>query len=213
MPTATSPDDDSVASQLLAAAVEAATLHGIARLSMRDVATLAGLSRQTLYRHFASKEILIAAVIRSETSALIERVLEASQAHDDPRSALEAALNAAITATREHRLLDRLLRTEPESLLALLTTDGGPVMGMVRAVTEHIIAERVLVDLDPHDPPTIATTRRLADIITRLLISYAVSPSDDPPAVIAGSLAALLVDAVSIPAADSLGAPTHGSHP
>lgn len=197
MPPSSPPDDRSVPAQLLTAAVEAATLHGIARLSMRDVAGIAGLSRQTIYRHFSSKEMLVAAVIRNETALLIDRVVSASRTHDDPRDALEAALLAAMTAAREHPLLDRLLRTEPESLLALLTTDGGPVMGMVRAVTEHIIAERVLVDLDTDAPATRAAQRRLADIITRLLVSYAVSAPDDPPEIVAASLADLLIHATA----------------
>jgi len=175
----------SVREQILAAAIEAATVHGITKLSMGDVARQAKLSRQTLYRHFPSKDALIAAVVAAETDALIAEVVEAGAEHDDPRDALEAALVAALTATRDHPLLDRLIRTEPEALLPLLLTDGGPVMARVRGVVDAILEDRGLA-------PDPAVRRRLADIVTRLLVSYAVSAPDDPPGVVAEAIATFL---------------------
>jgi len=172
--------------QLLDAALETATVHGIAKLSMGDVARRAGLSRQTLYRHFASKEALVAAVVAAETGLLIDQVTAASLAEQDPRDALEAAFAAALRVTRDHPLLDRLLTTEPESLLPLLTSDGGPVMTTVRAVVEQVLAA--------HQPELDALAlRRLADIVTRLLVSYAVSAPDDPPEVVAHHVATFLI--------------------
>lgn len=175
----------SIREQILTAAVEAATVHGITKLSMGDVARQAKLSRQTLYRHFPNKDALIAEVVLAETDALIATVVAAGQDHQDPRDALAAGLLAALRAAREHPLLDRLIRTEPEALLPLLITDGGPVMAQVRAVVEAIIDERV-VSLDP------VRRRRLADIVSRLLVSYAVSAPDDPPEVVAEAIATFL---------------------
>jgi AcrR family transcriptional regulator len=175
----------SVRDQILTAAVDAATVHGITKLSMGDVARAAKLSRQTLYRHFPSKDALIAEVVVNETSALIAKVIAAGMDHDDPRDALEAGLLAALRATRDHPLLDRLVHTEPEALLPLLITDGGPVMTQVRSVVESIMAERM-------SGLTGLPLRRLADIVTRLLISYAVSAPDDPPEEVAAFVATFL---------------------
>ena len=176
--------EPTVREQLLSAAIEAATIHGIAKLSVGDVAKRAGLSRQTLYRHFPSKEALIAEAVLAETVGLIETVTAADE-HDDPRAALEAGFLAALVATREHPLLDRLVRTEPEALLPLLITDGGPVMTQVRGVVEAIIAQRL-----PHLEAL--PLRRVADIVTRLLVSYAVSAPDDPPELVAAAIASFL---------------------
>ena len=178
-------EEPSIRQQILSAAVEAATVHGITKLSMGDVARQAKLSRQTLYRHFPNKDALIAEVVLAETDALIETVVAAGQEHQDPRDALAAGLLAALRAAREHPLLDRLIRTEPEALLPLLTTDGGPVMARVRSVVETILAER-LGGLDP------LPLRRFADIVSRLLISYAVSAPDDPPEEVAAFVATFL---------------------
>ena len=181
----TDDSERSTREQLLDAAVETAIVHGITKLSVGDVAKRAGLSRQTLYRHFASKDALIAAVVTHETTALIAQVVGAASSIEDPRDSLEAAFLAALRATRDHPLLDRLIRTEPEALLPLLTTDGGPVITQVRTVVELLVSVR-RPDLDA------VALRRISDVVTRLLISYAVSAPDDPPEVVASYVATFL---------------------
>lgn len=180
--------DTPIPKRLLDAALEAATIHGISKLSMGDVARRADLSRQTLYRHYPSKDALVAAVVTAETTQLIEQVVAAALEHTDPQDSLEAGLLAALTVLRDHPLLDRLVRTEPEALLPLLTTDTSPVMVQVRSVVEAILTEGS-PDLT-HDAVAL---RRFADVVTRLLISYAVSAPDDPPEVVAHFLSTFLV--------------------
>ena len=60
--------------RILDAAFEAISVFGIARLSLEDVARRAGLSRQTLYRYFRTKDDVVAAVILREEEALLEVV-------------------------------------------------------------------------------------------------------------------------------------------
>ncbi|MFN7150259.1 MAG: TetR/AcrR family transcriptional regulator [Microthrixaceae bacterium] len=185
--------EQSIEQRLLTAALEAATIHGIAKLSMGDVARRAGLSRQTLYRYFPSKDALVAAVVSAETAALIEQVVTAAVQVEDPRASLEAALFTTLRVVRDHPLLDRLLRTEPEALLPLLTAEGSPAMTQVRTIVEALVAERRPPVAD--DPVAL---RRFADVLTRLLISYAISAPDDPPEVVAQYLSMFLIpDVVS----------------
>ena len=106
----------------------------------------------------------------------------------DPRDSLEAGLLAALRVVRDHPLLDRLVRTEPEALLPMLTAEGSPAMAQVRSVVELLVAER--------RPPTVTdevSLRRFADVLARLLISYAIAAPDDPPEVVAHALATFLV--------------------
>ena len=180
--------DTPIPQRLLDAALEAATIHGISKLSMGDVARRADLSRQTLYRHYPSKDALVAAVVTAETTKLIEQVVAAALEHADPQNSLEAGLLAALTVLRDHPLLDRLVRTEPEALLPLLTTDTSPVMVQVRGVVEAILTEG-----NPDLAQEPVAMRRFADVVTRLLISYAVSAPDDPPEVVAHFLSTFLV--------------------
>ncbi len=171
--------------RLLDAAVDVATTNGLTKLSVGDVAKRAGLSRQTLYKHFASKDDLVAQAVLRETGAMVEQVVAAADAHDDPEDSLEAAIATMLRVARAHPLLDRLITTEPEALLPLLVGDRGPVPGAVRAVGESVLAQR-LPDLDPAD------VHRAADVLGRLLVSYAVAAPDEPPEVVAAFLARTL---------------------
>ena len=198
----TSPER-SIEERLLDAALETATVHGLARLSVGDVAKRAGLSRQTLYRYFPSRDALVAALVANETSQLVRTVAESALAEDTPQGSLEAALATALRVVRDHPLLDRLVRTEPEALLPLLTTEGSPAMTQVRSVVEAILAQRT-PELDDDE----VARRRLADVITRLLISYAISAPDDPPDVVARYVSTFLVLG-AVPAAHD-GASHHG---
>jgi AcrR family transcriptional regulator len=155
---------------------------------MGDVARRAGLPRQTLYRYFPSKDAPVASVVVSETAGLVDRIVLAAAPHDEPEATMTAALTAALRVLRDHPLLDRLLTTEPEALLPLLTTDGGPVMVHVRTVVEQIVSDRTPDVAD--DPDAL---RRFADVVTRLLISYAISAPDDPPEVVGEFVSHLLM--------------------
>ncbi|MCL4293470.1 MAG: TetR family transcriptional regulator [Acidimicrobiia bacterium] len=174
---------------ILDAAVAEAALHGIRRLSVVDVARRAGISRPTLYKHFPSKDALVAEAVRREAERLTSSVLDAAAGHDSPERALEAGILAALRLTREHPLLDRLIATEPESLVPLVLSDGGPVMLLVRRTIERMVAE----ELRAADALVV---RRVADLLTRLLLSYALSAPDDPPEVVAAAVAAMVAAGV-----------------
>src|SRR5262245_35861170 len=177
---------DELGERLLDAAVEAASIHGITRLSVADVAKRAGLSRPTLYKRYPSKQALVSAAIVREAArviAAVQHAVDAVDRREGGKAALSAGIGTALRLLREHPLLDRIVRSEPEMLVPALTTDDGLVLSAVRPPIEAMIADR-LVPLDP------VTRRRLADMLTRLLISYALNAPDDPPACGAAVVAA-----------------------
>jgi AcrR family transcriptional regulator len=180
---------------ILDAAVESVTLYGLAKLSMSDVAGRAGISRPTLYKHFGSKDALVAAAVEREAVGLVADVLAQASGEVEPVAMLDAALLAALRLAREHPLLDRIIHTEPEALLPYLTTDriggdggagGAAVLLFVRTATETLVREHLALDE--------VTARRLADMVARLLVSYAISAPDDPPEVVAEAMARILLD-------------------
>lgn len=181
----TEPTEPTVRERIMAAGLAVAESNGLTRLSVGDVAKQTGVSRQTVYKYFPSKEALIAAVVEHEAATLIAAVVSAAQAQDDPAAAMEAALVAALRGARDHPLLDRLLRTEPEMLLPLLTGRDSAVMNQVREITQMVIGLR-LPDLDPTE------LHRYADIVARLLLSFAVNPPAEEPEALAASVAQFL---------------------
>ncbi len=180
-------DGNATRERILDAANAAMASHGLGKLSLEDVAREAGMSRQTVYRYFGSKDALITATILREEQALLATMADAVAAHADLRPAMEAAIVSGLTAARRHLLLDRLLATEPEALLPFLTTGGGPVLSAARPFIEELLEQRL-----PHAAPT--TLRRVADATTRLFISYAINPPDDDVEDVAAGLADLVLN-------------------
>jgi AcrR family transcriptional regulator len=179
-----------VEDRILSGAVEAASIHGIGRMSVGDVAARAGLSRATVYKHFGSKDELVAAAVRREASVLIDAVVAHVAGIADLREAVSEAVLVTLQLARAHPLLDRVVRTEPERLVPLLTTDDGLVVPVLRGPVEAVVHER-LPDLGP------VVVRRVADVLLRLLISYSLSAPDDPPELVAAVVGALVVDGAS----------------
>jgi AcrR family transcriptional regulator len=177
--TATSTRDS-----LLDAAYDAAVGADWSRTRMADVARAAGVSRQTLYNEFGSKDALAQAMALREVEAFIdgtERELEAADP-DDPIEAVGAAALYTLQQAAENPLLKAALTDDTGDLLSFLTTLGEPahaaaVASFTRYYTTHF------PDL-PADDIALA-----AEAITRLTISYLVLPTDVPAETIAARLA------------------------
>ena len=146
-----------------------------AQLRMAEVAERSGVSRQTLYNAFGSRQELAQAYISRETDRFLAVVDVAVRQHAaEPREALAAALETFLAAAADHPLVGAITSTEGgEELLPLITTRGGPV---IDHAAEHLT--EVLVDTWP-------TLRRVdaapvADALVRLAISHAALPSGEP---------------------------------
>lgn len=178
-----------VPERLLDAALDVAAQHGLARLSVGDVAKRAGLSRQTLYKHFGSREELIAQAVVRETGRMVEAVIAAAEPIEDPVASLEVAIVTALRLVRGHPLLDRLLATEPEALLPLLIDAQGNVQGAVGTIARQMLESR-LPGIDPE------ACRAGADLLSRMLLSYAVRPPEQAPERVARFLATAIAAGV-----------------
>lgn len=159
--------------QIVDAAYEAVTVYGITRLSLADVAKRAHLSRQTLYRYFPSKDDLLEAVVAREERRFREQISDATRLAESPEEALQAAIVATLEGVRTHPLIERLLETEPETLIPYLTVGTLPGPSSDRHLAR--LLERLVPDMPPND------VRRTADVLSRLVTSYVLDPFDETP--------------------------------
>ena len=173
---------------MIDAAFRAVERFGLSRFTMDDVARMAGVARQSVYRYFDSRDALIVALVFREEEAFIEGVREAHSRHEDLEDATAEAIMFCLRAAREHPLLDRLLESEPDALLPYLTTRGGGVIGRARAVIEELAAQRKGVNPE--------LVHRTADLAVRAIVSYTLTPSDDPPEDVAREIARILTAAL-----------------
>jgi AcrR family transcriptional regulator len=175
--------------RILDAAFEAVARHGLSRLTMDDVARLAGLSRQSVYRYFDSKDALIQSVVFREEEAFIEGIRAAHARHERPEDGMREAILFCLRTAREHPLLDRLLASEPEVLLPFLTTRGGDLIARARSVIEDLASGWDLGNDLVH---------RTADVAVRAIVSYTLTLSQDDPRDVARELARILASALEV---------------
>ncbi|WP_370327453.1 TetR/AcrR family transcriptional regulator [Euzebya sp.] len=184
--------------QILDATLEVLADVGLARLGLEDVAVRAGVSRQTVYRWFGNRRGLVAATVLREEQRLLAEVTATAAAHDGLTEALTAALTALLTWTREHPLLGRLLAEEADLLLPPLASGDATVLAVGRAAIIEVLADRLGGGADP-------TTA--ADVLARVMLSYAIDPPTDPPEVVAAAIAHLLVHGIGAVSGGSGSAP------
>jgi AcrR family transcriptional regulator len=171
---------------LLDAACEELHSRRWADVTMADIALAAGVSRQTLYKEFRSRQQFAQALAMREAERFLLSVEHAVTAHlDDPASALAAAFDVFLTAAAENPLVRTIVHGDgAEELLAMFTTHGQP---LVQGATERLAA----VMLDSWPPIPREDAQLLSECLVRLAISYAALPAG-PASMTAASIATLL---------------------
>ena len=104
---------------ILDAAVVEFERHGFRRVALDDVAKRAKVSRTTIYRRFANRDELVAAVIDRENAVLFDAIADELK-HAGPQSNYYVeAFVSAVSRFREHRVLNRLATDDPALALEL----------------------------------------------------------------------------------------------
>ena len=161
------------------------TLFGAARdelerrawseITMSDIAAAAGVSRQTLYKEFGSRNEFGLAFVIHEGERFLDDVEAAIELHlDDPRAAVAAALGLFLRTAGEDPLIRILLGDDGTGgMLPFVTTQGMPV---VRWATTRLGA--VIEEGWPRAPK--ADVALLSEALVRLAISYVTNPGESP---------------------------------
>jgi AcrR family transcriptional regulator len=113
------PAADRATQAILDAALVEFERHGIRRVALDDVAKRAGVSRTTIYRRFANRDELVAAVVERENIELFADIAHELK-NAAPQSDLYVeAFTLSILRFRRHRVLNQLMVDEPALLLEL----------------------------------------------------------------------------------------------
>jgi AcrR family transcriptional regulator len=157
---------------LLGAAVHELESRHWAEITMADIAVAAGVSRQTLYKEFGSREEFAQVLVMREAESFLDAVEQSVNEHlTDPSKALAAALDLFLTEAAENPLLRAIVVEEgAEELLALLTTQGKPLVERAAdRLTEVMVSGWPLMRR--------RDAELLSDVLVRIAISYAALPS------------------------------------
>ncbi len=153
---------------------------GMAKTTVEDVVKEAGVSRATIYRYFpGGREELLREVVAWEAGRFMGRLAEAVAGAPDLPSLVEEALRFGHRALREHDVLQKVLATEPDRLVPLLTVDRRPLRVAQAFLHPYLERAAELGQLREGVGVDAAT-----DYVARMLLSYAASPGgsdlDDP---------------------------------
>lgn len=144
--------------------------HGTAKTTVDDIARQAGVSRATVYRVFpGGRDEVLSAVVDTEMARLFSALGVRLGEANDLADALVAAIVEASTRIRNHAALAYLVEHEPEMVLGHLAFDESDrLLGAASRFTAPFLARW----MSPME------AARVAEWATRIVLSYAIAPSD-----------------------------------
>jgi AcrR family transcriptional regulator len=167
--------------RVLAGTYACVARFGMGKTTVDDVAKESGVSRASIYRLFpGGKDELLRETVGWEMNRFFTRLAEHIYDAPDFATLLEQALVFAHRSLTEHEVLQKVLVTEPERLLPLLTVEQHRVVRFIIAfLLPYLEREREAgrvrdgVDLE-----------QAADYVARMVLSLIGSPGrwnlDDP---------------------------------
>ncbi|MDQ6853037.1 MAG: TetR/AcrR family transcriptional regulator [Actinomycetota bacterium] len=167
--------------RVLAATYACVARFGMGKTTVEDVVKESGVSRASIYRLFpGGKDQLLRETVGWEMNRFFASLAEAVYDAPDFATLLERGLVFAHRAIQEHVVLRKVLETEPERLLPLITVEQHRVLEFITAFLLPYLereerADRVRPGVDLHAG---------ADYVARMILSLIGSPGrwdmDDP---------------------------------
>jgi AcrR family transcriptional regulator len=166
--------EDEARRRIVTAATACVDRAGLAKTSLSDIATEAGVTRQTVYRYFPSLAHILTAVAEAGTEEFAERMEHHLASFASPA---EVAVESVVYA----------VRTLPDEPYLGLLLQAGETDSFTTGVTSPLafsLGARILRNL-PVDWAAVGLAtdddlRGLAEVLMRLFISFLQYPSTPP---------------------------------
>lgn len=166
-------DTEEFSTRILDAAGELFARVGIQRVTMEEVARSAGVARVTIYRRFATKDVLVEQVVRREFRRYFDQFLRDIKEARTAADRVVVGFVSSLRAIRGNTLIGGLLAAEPDLLVPSLVGDQGRTLGTVREfiagqLRREQAAGTVAADLD---------VDLVAEMMVRISTSFLVTPA------------------------------------
>lgn len=139
---------------------------------MADVASEAGVSRQTLYNEFGNKDALCQALALREARRFLAGTQSAMERHGgNPADAVGAGVSWGLRVAADNPLVTAVLTDDAAGLLPFMTTRAEPVLDAVRDGIAAFLTEH-------WQTIPVARAREAADVAVRLTLSYLILPME-----------------------------------
>jgi AcrR family transcriptional regulator len=162
-------DEPTSVERILDAAYAAFAESGVGATTMTRIARDAGVSREWLYRQFANRDAVVVAVAQREVGRFVDGLAVRAFGATDLDAAMVETFVYSVEFLRDHDLLQRVIKTEPEVLTGRLLQEGAPVVAVaVHAGASYLSA---LGGLKPEEATTVA------EVLVRLVATITLAPS------------------------------------
>jgi AcrR family transcriptional regulator len=126
------PDPLSLRDRLLAATYQCVMRFGLGKTTIEDVVKESGLSRATIYRQFpGGRDELLLETVGWELANYFNTLADHVRDAPDLEQLFERGLVFAHRSLTEHLVLRKILDTEPERLLPLLTVESAKTLPFI----------------------------------------------------------------------------------
>lgn len=143
-------------------------------ITMSDLASAAGVSRQTLYNEFGTRQGFVEAYVMHDADRILSVVEEAiAGAGGEPETTIRVAFSRFLETMRVDPLAVTVLAgTDDDNILPLVTTRGAPVL----AFASYRLGAAIQSTWPQADP---ADVQLLSEELVRLALSHAMLPQGE----------------------------------
>src|SRR4051812_29879857 len=148
--------------------------HGFHRVALDDVARRAGVSRTTIYRRFANRDELVAAVVERENVVLFADIAAALKDAGPQANYYVEAFTQSILMFRRHRVLNQMISEQPAFVIELAHQHYGAAIERMAEARRVIYPPGFAGRIGP------AAVNDLANTILRYAAMVLLLPSAEP---------------------------------
>lgn len=167
-------DDDEARSRIIEAAIQSIERRGPHNTTLSDVAADLGVTRPTIYRHFATSNELLVAAAQTTLGGWTARIGELVAHITDPTELLVEGMAYIVERLPSEPLLELLLDTE-----------RGRLVSRRMVLPEAIAQSRLMLEHSAVDWPAYgfegAAMDDLVEYALRMMQSMVIAPSDRSP--------------------------------
>ncbi|MQA96843.1 MAG: TetR family transcriptional regulator [Streptosporangiales bacterium] len=172
--------DEDVHRRILDAAEDCFLESGLTARIHRAIAERAQVSRPTVYKYVGDQQAILEALLDREVNRFIEAVRPLLTRQLPLRDQFVDSVAFTVDYAREHRLLQKMLREEPELVLPWFTLHGDALLRRAVTTVAEILAQRDRIPGEPSAMDYTMASEWGARVAISLITTPGVVDTGDP---------------------------------